>query len=175
MVTDSSETESQNLKWKKNVCKQDAWYSFTHSCITCFPGNKPNNFHYWDDFFSINRNICIFLFRLSVILETTRWVFIETMDFLTFSQFETKTTYLGTAACMGDFQNKLRISLSASHKQIVIVLCNAAESSSSSSGSHKWVDVSSMSGLSHGNERAGELGSIRRGVIIGLSDHLCSR
>lgn len=37
-------------------------------------------------------------------------------------------------------------SLSASQKQIVIPLRNAAESSSSSSGSHKWADVRSMSG-----------------------------
>lgn len=100
MVSDNSETESPNLKWKKNVCKQDSWYSFTHSCITCFPGNKPNNLHYCDDFFSINRNICIFLFRLSVIPETTwcpRWAFIETMDFLTLSQFETKNKHLTLA------------------------------------------------------------------------------
>lgn len=57
----------------------------------------------------------------------------------------------------------------------MILLCNAAESPSGSSSSHKWVDVSSVSGFSHGNERAGERGSTRRGVIIGLSDHLCSR
>lgn len=48
----------------------------------------------------------------------------------------------------------------------MISLCNAAESSSSSSSSHKCVDVHSMSGLSHGNERAREQSLKQCGVII---------
>lgn len=68
-----------------------------------------------------------------------------------------------------------RGSLSASQNQIVISLCNAAESLSDSSGLHKWVDVRSMSGSSHGNERAGELCFKQCGALIGLSDNLCSQ
>ena len=83
-----------------------------------------------------------------------------------------------TATCIrGQFQNGLRIfkCLWEKKQQIVIPVNKAAESSGSSSGSYKWVDVRCMSGLSHGNEREQESGSWkRRGLIIGLSGQLCS-
>lgn len=93
---------------------------------------------------------------------------------LLFTQCGTINKQLDSHLFQGHFPNGQKMFKCLS-KQIVILLGNAAESPSGSSSSHKWVDVSSMSGFSHGNERAGERSSKRRGVIIGLSDHLCSR
>lgn len=129
--------------WPWNKC---GWYSFPHSCIM--------QLHH----------------SLSRVFYTKQITDFE-------HSLKPKTNNLShhnvkAAACI---RAKFRMdygSLSASQKQIVISPCNAAESSSSSSGSHKWVDVRSMSGLSHGNEGAGERSLRQCGIIIGLSGHL---
>lgn len=76
-----------------------------------------------------------------------------------------QTSYLAAGPLASDaFPNKLRISEWLSN--------GFTESSSSSSGSHKWADASFASELSHGNNKEESWAHKWCLVVIGSSDHL---